>query len=423
MIYETFKSNLIGEFEKERDMLVIKERRREPESLFGIRDENDRLYMRILTAFEMIVIHNVEKLVVDLCKKWGLYYSYHTNERSFFDMEIEIGGEKKYIEFRNRTNTFNSSSYYAFAHKVQEADKPVLMVFLIMDSIESRESIVKIQNRMAGVGCEKFNCVLFEDFVEDLCGIDEKLSFQNAMVNFKSEMHKIIGYQITELCSSYNLMKMKEQLEEEIKSFDYNKIKEKRFEEWQQRWPSVSDIREETFNTIKSTFLEGGRYKVLLGNVDFAESFITSEWLYKKYFAFDELDNTFIVAGFLKSIEQLLWRIIFMLGQGRHLRGVVISDSTEEEIDKTLGALQYFLSDRDNADLFQNVFTTSRQFVINYLKRQISDWRKQYRNGYFHKHNLKEKECIEEIREETYFLYLLILGSINLSSDEIDRIS
>lgn len=238
--------------------------------------------------------------------------------------------------------------------------------------------------------------------MEDLCGINEKLSFQNAMVDFKSEMHKVIEYQITELCSSHNLMKMKGQLEEEIINFDYNKIKEKRFEEWQQQWSSVSDIREENFNIIKRTFLEEGRYKVLLGNADFAKSFVTSEWLNKKYFAFDELDNTFIVAGFLKSIEQLLWKIIFMIGQGRHFRGVVISDTTEE-IDKTLGALQYFLSDRDNADLFQTVFGTSRQFVINYLKRQISDWRKQYRNGYFHKHNLKEKECIEEIREETYF--------------------
>ena len=45
------------------------------------------------------------------------------------------------------------------------------------------------------------------------------------------------------------------------------------------------------------------------------------------------------------------------------------------------------------------------------------------RNGYFHKRNLCDKDKIEAIREETYFLYLLILGSIKLTPSDIEKLS
>lgn len=105
------------------------------------------------------------------------------------------------------------------------------------------------------------------------------------------------------------------------------------------------------------------------------------------------------------------------------LRGTVISETTAEDIDKTLGSLQYFLSNWSNDDLFQSCFGTGKHFVMNYLRTQISDWRKQYRNGFFHKNNLKEKDRIEAIREETYFLYFLVLGSIKLTQLEVNRLS
>ena len=169
-------------------------------------------------------------------------------------------------------------------------------------------------------------------------------------------------------------------------------------------------------------FISSGRYKLLLGNSDFAQSFLTTEWLLKKYFSVEALDNTFIVAGYLKSIEQLLWRIISIIGQGRTIKNVVISQENMDDIDNTLGALQYFLSGYSNDDLFNSSFGNSKHFIMNYLRTQISDWRQQYRNGYFHKHNLTDINKISAIKEETYFLYMLILGAINLSSSEIRRL-
>lgn len=101
------------------------------------------------------------------------------------------------------------------------------------------------------------------------------------------------------------------------------------------------------------------------------------------------------------------------------VRGVTIEEDNAEKIDTTLGSLQYFLTDFDNDDLFENAFGKSTHFVMRYLRKQLSTWREKYRNGYFHKHNLEERERIDAIRDETYFLYLMILGTISLDEDSL----
>jgi hypothetical protein len=370
--------------------------------------------MSILNAFEMIAVENVEILIAELCRRNGICFTNSVSAN--YDMEIEINGIKKHIEFKGQPNAMNSPGA---SKMVQDA----MIVFLLKDGVKSREAVSGFQARIRKMEGIHVECMLFEDFLELLFGENEKNAFRENMVDFKDEMHKAIGYQVTELCSPYNLEKLKNQLDDELVNFEYDKIKHQRYVDLIDVGLPANDLNNYNFNIIKNVYIQNGRYKLLLGNSDFAESYITSEWLYKKYFLLDELDNTFIVAGFLKSIEQLLWDIIFMVGQGRKVREIEISEENQDAIDKTLGSLQYFLSNWDNDDLFQNSFGNGKHFVMGYLKHQISDWREQYRNGYFHKHNLKDKEKIEAIREETYFLYLLIFGTIKLTPSQISQLS
>ena len=423
MIYTNFKNKLISDFEIKRDMLVVRENQNRLESLFGIKDKSDRLYLNILNWFEIIAIQNVETLVSELCEVKGVTYYRNPTSANYYDMEIEIEGEKKYIDFKSQPNAMNSSSFNGMVYRIKENNVPTMIVFLLKDGVESREAINRFEARLKKIEDVKVECCLFEDFLERLFGCEEKIAFQEEMADFKEEMHKAIGYQVTELCSPYNLEKLKQQLDAELISFDYDDIKQQKYADMVASGISNNDLNNNNFTIIKNVFIGNGRYKLLLGNSDFAESYLTSEWLYKKYFSLDELDNTFIVAGFLKSIEQLLWDIIFLVGQGRDIKGVSISEENQDEIDKTLGSLQCFLSNWSNDDLFQNSFGGGKHFVMNYLKNQISDWRKQYRNGYFHKHNLNDKDKIESIREETYFLYMLILGTIRLTPSQVARLS
>jgi hypothetical protein len=237
------------------------------------------------------------------------------------------------------------------------------------------------------------------------------------MLTFKDEMHQVIGYQITEIFNPYNFENLKNNLVNELIEFPYDRIKTERFHEIHLVDQQFQNISANNYRIIKERFLDGGKYKLLFSNGDFAKSFLTSEWVYKKYFSLSGMDNTFIVAGYLKSIEQLLWDIIHIIGQGRQIKGVTIDADNSDEIDKTLGSLECFITQNSNSDLFENVFGTNNKLLRDYLRKQLSTWRSNYRNGYFHKHNLEDGERIDKIREETIFLYLLILGSIEIDED------
>ena len=59
---------------------------------------------------------------------------------------------------------------------------------------------------------------------------------------------------------------------------------------------------------------------------------------------------------------------------------------------------------------------------MGYINEIISNWRKLRRNGYFHKDNLNDVNKIELIRNETFFIYMLIIGSLELSEDDLDKL-
>ncbi len=269
----------------------------------------------------------------------------------------------------------------------------------------------------------KLHIYLFEDFLSEQFGHEELNLFKMAMMTYKDEMHQAVGYQITEIFNSNNLERLKGLLEDEILGYQFDRIKADRYVELYADDSNFRDLNRSNFESIKTRFLNEGRYKLLFGESDFAKSYLTSEWLYKKYFSLEEMDNTFIVAGYLKSVEQLLWDIIYIVGQGRQVRGVTIEEDNSEEIDTTLGSLQYFITNYDNDDLFESVFGASTHFVMRYFRRQLSAWRDKYRNGYFHKHNLEKRDCIEAIRDETYFIYLMILGTISLDENSLTLLS
>lgn len=418
-MYEAFKSKLISDFEQRRDIIVISEKRNTTDSLFAIRTGEDRIYARILSSFEQIAMQNSEELIVDICRKYGIACT--KLRQDIADLILTINENPQKIVIKSSTVSMNSDYMHRLSLVAENSQDPIIVVFLLKDSIESRKNIERFKSRLKVP--DKVQCILFEDLLEMVFGYDEKEAFQKSMINFKEELHKAVGYQVTELCSPYNLEKLRAQLLEEIKAFPYESIKTKRFLEQKQKNDRAKVLNDYSFGTIRSMYINSERYRLLLGSADFAESFLTSEWLYKKYVALDDLDNTFIIAGYLKSIEQLLWDIIFVIGKGRKIRGIEIQEANTNEIDKTLGSLQYFISDWENDDLYLDSLGNGKRFVMRYLKNQISDWRTQYRNGFFHKHNLKDKGRIDAIREETLFLYFLILGSIKLSHEQIDNIS
>lgn len=257
MIYSDFKKKLLSDLERDRDLLIAQESFKQPETLFEVTDNDDKLYMRILQMFNTIILKNVELLVLKLCKEKNVENSFGLRQ----DIYMKIDGEMKITEFKTSPVSFNSERMRYYVNRQKETCAKMVFVFLLRDSVVARDSIRKFENRIKSFEKNaEIEIILFEEFIEKLFGYDEKMKFLQSMKDFKAEVHQVIGYRITELCSSANRVKLKKSLLTELKEFDYKTVKEE-----------------------KNTVLKGAKNYVELSDTDFLhiyERFQTNE-LYK----------------------------------------------------------------------------------------------------------------------------------------------
>lgn len=421
-MYQEFKQKLLNEMEMRRDMIVLQYAEPSVEPIFEVSSADDKLYKRILEEFDRLAVGYADNLLQALSVKYGILEKNADRDPGALIMTVD--GKKSYIELKTNVAR-NQRVTNVWVKQVQHSDLPVCFVFLLKDSQESRKAIMRQETEMRKLDSSlRIRALLLDDIFAEQFGAEEWKRFREAMATFKEEMHQTVGYQITEIFNPHNLEQLKTNLKGELFSMDYDRIMHDKHIELQAEGESIGDLFPRHFTNIKKLFLEQGRYELLLGKSDFAKSFLTSEWIYNKYFFLPEMDNTFVVAGYLKSIEQLLWSMIQIVGHGRQIKGqretrVAIKEENADMIDKTLGSLEYFLTDRSNTDLFERCFGTHTRFVQRFLKGQLKLWRKKYRNGYFHKHNLTEEDTIKDIRTTTIYLHMLILGTISLDEETV----
>ena len=430
-MYDEFKRRLIEEMVIRRDVIVLNQSNRLTlEPIFEITSEDDKLYERLLDEFDRIAIRNVERLIANLCIKHDINVEL-SGATGRFDLVIIKDSRKYCVELKTSPRALTESSVNhgpasRLIEQVKATEDPVLLIFLVKDNDNSRNEMLRLESQRAkNKYPENLTFLLFDDFLNEFFGEDELKCFKKAMISYKDEMHQAIGYQITEIFNEHNLAILKNELEIELKNFDYDKQREERLSEIRSNGTRFRDINDYNFGNIKRKYINNERYRLLIGGGDFAKAFLTSEWLYKKYFSLTDLDNTFIVAGYLKSIEQLLWDIIYLKGQGNQIkkkgnRGTVLIDENNlEAIDTTLGSLEHFLKEYADDSIFESSFGGNTLFIRNYLKKQLATWHKKNRNGYFHKDNLNNLESIETIRNTTIFLHFLVMGSIALDNDDL----
>jgi hypothetical protein len=183
-----------------------------------------------------------------------------------------------------------------------------------------------------------------------------------------------------------------------------------------------SEIYEEQVNKLTHNYLERGLYRAMTGNSNFADSFISSEWYYSIHKATGSLEQTAVVVGYLKSIEQLLYAIVRLsIDNGKTIKkkgtGDFIPYTTEDEgfVDTMLGSLIGFMK-----------YYTDIYDVNGFLKRHIittlNEYRDKYRNDHMHKDNVYKDKEIEEIRAQTIYVYFLILGGCRIRDEDFQKL-
>lgn len=164
-----------------------------------------------------------------------------------------------------------------------------------------------------------------------------------------------------------------------------------------------------------------------ISKAPYVDSFVSSEWYFDLLETTDvEMEQTAIVAGYLKSIEQLLFAL--MLSRSHELTFKLWSKENEllpltvenrASLLTMAGSLIKSI-EKNYGNRLHHVFcnATIGSKALEYLAEFFSNTR----NGYFHKHNLHTKDQIKAIRKEAYCAYFLLGAAFVFSVDILESI-
>lgn len=377
--------------------------------VFDIRTQEFEDYSKMVSYNESWIMYTLERTVLTIFDQNNIAYETpkRVNKRPYFSfIQTENSRRIGYVFVLSHLNRELNAINAEYREKT---DVDEVRFFFAVNMESQSDDFISSLNEISE---EKYDSFLrfgsLKDFFDHHIREGEYELFKEYVYDFNEKAKNIIAYKAVVIPTSEEVAAFKTRKAEMLRNYDYESM-------------LPADMYNGQKAILKRNFIERETYKALLGEMNFSDSFITSEWNYDVNLATGVLDQTGVVAGYLKSIEQLLYSVIRLsINKSKSIRlkngedGEFNSDN-EEYINSTLGSLTYFI--KYNGDILD---------VNNYTKRYLVDtlfsWIEDERNGHFHKDNLHNPEKIKEIREQTLLLYYLILGSFSITNDQFSEI-
>ena len=406
-----FRDNKMRRYENKEDLGIKR--------IFNCGDDKYGMYSNIVTQVENYLIQVVREILYKLLDEYEIEYNYYlslteNNESIERYVKNRHGCPVAYIINEN-DKRIGYILYDEINHdeiinegRVDE----IRYIHLTEYSDEAYKILIYDKNRIYQKNNIPVSQCTLKDFFERYFSTEEYSIFQDYAYNFNSEANTIISLSTVVSPTEWAIKRFKLETLEELKTFDYESR------------AKMAGIYDNTVSRMIDNYINKGLYKIFAGNEKFAESFISAEWNRKMQILTEDLDLTGVVVGYLKSIEQLLYFISnYYVSQGTQIK---LTYSTRhntdscyytEQIDarKTLGWLKTFAI--NNPEL-----TIVSDFVKRYTEEKISDFGNDKRNPLSHKEIIKKLDEVKEIRDETVYLFFLIVGELRFTDEDIERL-
>ena len=389
--------------------------------LFILNDDNTSLYQLVARGSMPSLLFEMEKMIMRLLKLYGVEYDATSAAGIAFtrsENNLKVG-----YAFSNSIFPTNNGGY-VYSQLSVDKIKVVALVEL-QEDIETAKLIV--MNEMYKTKGLVEYVTLKEMF--DSMGLSEEYNiYKTYSEDFNEKVRKLLGYSTVTIPSEEALLQFKKIKEDMLLDHDFSEC--------------VKKLHAPAIERINKNFYGRKLYKSLVGNSLFADSFISSEWYYDTHMATSGIEQTAIIAGYLKSVEQLLYAIVKMsIGQGREIkknwsyksnddhskntnnnfekqdevkRVEFTEDAVESgEADITMGSLKEYLT--RYKDLWD-----ANKYVQQMVQKQLARYIKYQRNDHLHKDNVYTKEEIDEVRDKTFQMYYLLLGACLIPEDKED---
>ena len=374
--------------------------------------EFDRLASGIVQSRHWIEIY-VYKIVINMMKIASIPYTEIYDENRNEKNSVIYKHGSKQIQGYFLYDITDDEAYRTPSDKIaEELRKTVngvnkVKVYVFRDSVEF-PSLASLVNSSDGNEDHFVEVSSIKEFFLDLFSEDIYCTFIDYVRQYCEKARKLIAFRTVVMPTESALSAFRERKRRMLDCYDYERIMHS---------GNVGSLNQKEFKAVKDNCINNNMFSAMTGKNSFAESFISAEWFYDVYSnAMGDLEKTGIIAGYLKSIEQLLSAIVgFHKDQGfkilnKSRRLQPYTSSNEENINSTLGSLKEFVV---NAKLPVSAN------IRGCLTVTLENWKNYERNGYFHKDNLFCLQKMDEVRESTFFLYFIILGGLKYSVDEM----
>lgn len=405
--YQKALTELINIVEKSRDK--IQENHRNFESsmrkLVFLGDKQYGTYKSIVETNEYRAIKAIESITICLLSEYNCvdFSVYPKTQAIFLPFQIVLKEKGKRIglifcdssDIGEKAKCFKCGKYNVDALKIVMLSAP--------DSF-AHEAYVNTANQRAGIDIERVPILEFWERYFGNSECEELIEFFN---QFNDKAKEVIGFNTVIVPTEKALENFRKRCGDVLIKAAISQ--------------NIPEAFSSEYGILKYNYLERQLWRTMVGKNNFAISFITSEWFYDMYQLTENLDLTTVVAGYLKSVEQLLFAIIQLsAGTGITIRGksrkiVELTKENEDVVDTTLGALEKVIE-------YNGKILEINTYAKKCLLSIIDEWREKQRNGYFHKHNLHSLNKVEEIRQKAFQLYFLILGSCTIKDEQFQQL-
>lgn len=235
--------------------------------------------------------------------------------------------------------------------------------------------------------------------------------FQEYIGRFNYDAEIMLGFNVAPIPTKKALCEKRRKVMAEFNSFFY-----------ESEFPSEFTSEEHEF--LKKRFEDCGVFEIT--SAPFIESFVSSEWYYDLRASTDgEMEQTAIVAGYLKSIEQFLFSLMlsrcdeltFTLKTkvGEH-NWAILTRKNKDNLLSMANNLLYTI-DYNYNDSLEQVYVN--EVIGHNVQAFLHKFFTKTRNGYFHKDNIYSYEQIKSIRKSAYCAMFLLSSSFVFDIEQL----
>ena len=404
------------------------------DSVIDISGDVFRYYSRVISTNESWVKYTMERIITNIFDQEKMPY-----EVPEYDSVSPSGRPRKDRPFSFARNENNQKIAYIILYglrrglidirkniRVHADIDRVKFVFIKKEHGQYIDQLNEIEEKEDDSFLQFYT---LKEFFDQNFGNEEYQIFLSYANKFNERAKNLIGFKTIAMPTSEAVDKFREKKEAYVRDINYES-------------EYSINLSDDQKRIIYRNFIERGLYRLVTADSSFADSFISSEWYYGISTATGAIDQTGIVTGYLKSVEQMLFEIIKLYeGQGRRIginhskkdsfsgttysngNFINLDEENEEYMDSTLGSLIRFIRNKNKQGHFynQDIFDVDEN-TVQYLIDTLYSWKDNERNDHLHKDNLYSEEEVKQIRHQVFLLYYLILGSFKIPDFYLEKL-